>query len=381
VRRESRCRTEHPRKGIGHESAVDQWQPDCEFAMVMWLDEAPLRALYIGGTGTISASCVRLSVEAGMEVTVLNRGRNGAHRQQPGTVTRLIADVNDAASVKAVLDGLEFDSVVNFLSYDAEDASRWVALLHGRARQYVHISSASVYGKPVQRTPIMESTALHNRFLEYARAKLRAERALQLAFLEEGFPVTIVRPSHTYDDAQPPLPGGWTAVDRIARGAEIPVHGDGTSLWTLTHAEDFAQGLVGLLGNTAAIGEVFHITGDDVLTWDQIYGVVAEALGVEARLVHLASDLFPVVAPDWFWSDLIVGDLSHSAVFDNAKVRRFVPGFAPKLTFQRGALRLARWRREHPDLTGPDAAVDAVLDRLVGACHAAREVCASWATG
>jgi nucleoside-diphosphate-sugar epimerase len=348
---------------------------------MMRFDEAPLRALFIGGTGTISASCVRLSVETGMQVAVLNRGRNEADRLLPGTVARLVADVNDAGSVKAALDGREFDSVVNFLSYDAEDACRWVASLHGRTRQYVHISSASVYGKPVQRVPIMESTALHNRFLEYARAKIRAERALQLAFSEEGFPVTIVRPSHTYDDAQPPLPGGWTAVDRIARGAEIPVPGDGTSLWTLTHAEDFAQGLVGLLGNTAAIGEVFHITGDDVLTWDQIYTVVAEALGTRAKLVHLASELFPVVAPDWFWSDLIVGDLSHSAVFDNTKVRKFVPGFAPRLTFQRGALRLARWRHEHRDLSRPEPLVEAVLDRLVGACYAAREVCASWAPG
>jgi nucleoside-diphosphate-sugar epimerase len=348
--------------------------------MVMRFDQAPLRTLFIGGTGAISASCVRLSVETGMEVTVLNRGRNGVQRELPAAVTHLVADVNDEDAVKSVLDGLEFDSVVNFLSYDAEDASRWVARLHGRARQYVHISSASIYGKPVLRTPIVESTAVHNRFLEYARAKLRAERTLQLAFLEEGFPVTIVRPSHTYDDAQPPLPGGWTAVERMARGAEIPVHGDGTSLWTLTHAEDFAQGLVGLLGNTAAIGEVFHITGDDVLTWDRIYTVVAEALGVRAKLVHLASELFPVVAPDWFWSDLIVGDLSHSAVFDNAKIRRFVPGFAPKLTFQRGASRLARWRMEHPGSTGPDPVADAVLDRLVGAYHATREVCATWAT-
>lgn len=347
----------------------------------MRFDVAPLRTLFIGGTGTISASCVRLAVESGMDVAVLNRGYNSARRSLPGPVAQLVADVNDAGSVKAALDGMEFDSVVNFLSYDAEDAYRWVTSLNGRTRQYVHISSASVYGKPVQRTPIMESTAVHNRFLEYARAKIRAERTLQQAFSEEGFPVTIIRPSHTYDDAQPPLPGGWTVVDRIARGAEIPVHGDGTSLWTVTHAEDFAQGLVGLLGNTAAIGEVFHITGDDVLTWDQIYTVVAEALGVRAKLVHLASEFFPVVAPDWFWSDLIVGDLAHSAVFDNTKVHRFVPGFAPKLTFQRGALRLARWRREHEDLSRPDPVVDAVLDRLVGACHAAREVCATWATG
>jgi nucleoside-diphosphate-sugar epimerase len=346
---------------------------------MMQLDGAPLRTLYIGGTGTISASCVRLSVEAGMEVTVLNRGHNSSHRQLPANVTKLAADVGDDGSLGRALDGLEFDSVVNFLSYDADDASRWVALMRGRAGQYVHISSASVYGKPVLRTPLVESTALHNRFLEYARAKLRAERVLQSAYADEGFPVTIVRPSHTYDDAHPPLPGDWTAVDRLARGAEIPVHGDGTSLWTLTHAEDFAQGLVGLVGNTATIGEAFHITGDDVLTWDQIYTLVAEAMGVKPKLVHLASEFFPVVAPEWFWSDLIVGDLSHSAVFDNTKVRRFVPGFAPKLTFQRGALRLAQWRREHPELTGPAAGVDAVFDRLVGAYGAAREVCASWA--
>ena len=159
----------------------------------------------------------------------------------------------------------------------------------------MHISSASVYAKPVQRTPVVESSALHNRFSAYARAKLRAEQALQLAWAEEGFPVTIVRPSHTYDDAHPPLPGGWAMVDRIARGAEIPVHGDGTSLWTLTHAEDFAQGLVGLLGNTAAIGEVFHITSDDVLTWDQIYTVVAEAVGPPPSL----STWRPSFSPWW----------------------------------------------------------------------------------
>jgi nucleoside-diphosphate-sugar epimerase len=345
---------------------------------MMLLDGGPLRTLYIGGTGTISASCVRLSVEAGMEVSVLNRGRNKALRELPANVTQLVADVKDDGSVKAVLGGHDFDSVVNFLSYDAEDALHWASLLRGRVRQYVHISSASLYGKPVKRVPIVESTPLHNKFLEYARAKLRAERALQASFSEDGFPVTIVRPSHTYDDAQPPLPGDWTMMDRIARGAEIPVHGDGSSLWTLTHAEDFAQGLVGLLGNTAAIGEAFHVTSDDVMTWDQIYTVLGEALGVEVKLVHLASELFPVIAPDWFWSDLIVGDLSHSAVFDNSKIRRYVPGFCPKLTFQRSALRLAKWRQEHPELARADPAVNGVLDRLVGGYHGAREVCASW---
>ncbi len=191
---------------------------------------------------------------------------------------------------------------------------------------------------------------------------------------ESGFPVTIVRPSHTYDDANPPVPGGWTVLDRIARGAEIPVHGDGTSLWTLTHAEDFAQGLVGLLGNPRTIGEVFNITGEDVYTWDQIYTILAEALGVEAKLVHVASEMFPLVAPDWFWSGEVLGDIGHSGVFDTSKIRRFVPGFAPKLTFHRAAVRMVQWRADHPDTTSADPATDAVLDRIVDAYHAAREV-------
>jgi nucleoside-diphosphate-sugar epimerase len=342
-------------------------------------DGAPLSVLYIGGTGTISTSCVRLSVESGMRVTGLNRGRNGASRELPEAVTWLSADVTDDASLAGVLDGLHFDAVVNFLSYDADDARRFVSLFQGRTDQYVHISSASVYGKPVLQVPLVESTPTHNRFLAYARAKLRAEQELQRAYAEEGFPITVVRPSHTYDEAGPPLPGGWTVVERMARGAEIPVHGDGTSLWTLTHAEDFALGLVGLLGNPRAIGETFHITGDDVYTWDQIYTIVGKALGVEAKLVHVPSELFPVVAPDWFWSDLLVGDLAHSAVFDNSKIRRFVPGFAPKLTFHRSALRMVQWRESHLAQTKGDPATDAVLERVVAAYHAGREAFAALA--
>ncbi|RKS77470.1 nucleoside-diphosphate-sugar epimerase [Motilibacter peucedani] len=344
-------------------------------------DSAGLRVLYLGGTGTISASCVRLSIETGLSVSVLNRGNNAAARSLPADVRLLTGDVTDDASLEAALGDEQFDAVVNFLSYDRDDAERMVKLFTGRTRQYVHISSASVYGKPVLQTPVTESTPTHNRFLEYARAKIRAEQALQDAYASAGFPVTIVRPSHTYDDANPPLPGGWTVVDRIARGAEIPVHGDGTSLWTLTHAEDFAVGLVGLLGNPRAIGETFHITGDDVYTWDQIYTLIGEGLGVEPKLVHVASELFPVVAPDWFWSDLLVGDLAHSAVFDNSKIRRFVPGFAPKLTFHRAVHRMAQWRAEHPGSTGADATTDAVLDRVVEAYHAGREAFVTRAPG
>ncbi len=346
---------------------------------MMERDISDLRVLYIGGTGTISTSCVRLSLECGMRVYGLNRGNNRAARALPEGVTWLKADITDEASTTKALEGLDFDAVVNFLSYDAGDAERSVRVFGGRTKQYVQISSASVYGKPVLQIPIVESTPTHNRFLEYARAKLRAEHALERANRDEGFPVTIVRPSHTYDDANPPLPGGWTVVARIARGAEIPVHGDGTSLWTLTHSEDFAVGLVGLLGNPRAIGETFHITGGDIYTWDQIYTIVADALGVQAKLVHVASELFPVVAPDWFWSDLLVGDLAHSAVFDNSKIHRFVPSFAPRLTFHRAAERMVDWHRAHPDETRQDEATDAVLSRVVDAYHAGRKAFADLA--
>lgn len=337
-------------------------------------DAARLRVLFLGGTGTISASSVRLAVAHGFDVAVLNRGANRNGRELPPEVEWLTGDVTDQASVIAVIGDRSFDAVVNFLSYDEDDVARMVAIFAGRTKQYVHISSGSIYAKPVLVTPITESTpTAPNPPLPYATAKWRAEQALARAHREQGFPVTIIRPSHTYDDANPPLPGGWSVIDRIARGEEVPVHGDGTSLWTLTHAEDFAQGLVGLLGSERAIGETFHITSDDVLTWDQIHILFAHALGVDARLVHVPSEFYPVVAPEWFWSGEFVGDLGHSAVFDNAKIRRFVPGFAPRLTFERAVRRMLDWRAAHPEAAVGDAATAEVLARVVDAYHAARQ--------
>jgi nucleoside-diphosphate-sugar epimerase len=338
---------------------------------MMLSDSADLSVLFLGGTGTISASCVRLAAATGMRVTVVNRGRNAQERTLPAAVEVLVADVADEASLTAVLGGRTFDAVVNFLSYDEDDVRRMVRLFGPRTKQYLHISSGSIYAKPVRQVPISESTPTSpNPHLDYATAKWRAERALQDAYVQEGFPITVVRPSHTYDDANPPLPGGWAAVDRIARGDEIAVHGDGTSLWTLTHAEDFAQGLVGLLGNPRAIGETFNITGSDVYTWDQIYSIIAEALGVRPRLVHVASEMYPLIAPDWFWSGEMIGDIGHSAIFDTTKIRTFVPGFAPKLTFHRAAARMIAWRASHPE---------SMLTRIVDAYHAARDVFAAQA--
>jgi nucleoside-diphosphate-sugar epimerase len=337
------------------------------------------RVLYVGGTGTISHSCVQAAVDAGMDVHVLNRGVSAARRPVPPAVTVLTADVHDAASVKEALGDLEFDSVVNVTSFTAEQTRRSVEMFTGRTRQYVHISTASLYQKPVVRIPYVESTPRHNPFSQYSRDKIETEDVLIEAYDRTGFPATIVRPSHTYDEARPPVPGDWTIVDRIARGEEIVVPGDGTSLWTLTHAADFAQGLTGLLGNPLAVGETFHITSDDVYSWNQIYELIAAALGVQARLVHVPTEFLPLAAPDWRWSDLIRGDLSHSVLLDNSKIRHYVPGFAPRIPFHQAVRGIVAWRRDHPDFTKPDPEVDAVIDRLVGGYHEARKIFAGLA--
>jgi nucleoside-diphosphate-sugar epimerase len=329
-----------------------------------------MKVLYIGGTGTISSSCVAESVRQGQDVHVLNRGQT-ALRPLPDGVTAITGDVRDPESLRRTFARTTYDCVLNFLSYNAEDASAMVDLLADRTGHYIHISSASIYHKPVLKVPFVESTPRHNPFLPYARDKIGAEDALRRAYEERDFPVTIVRPSHTYDDARPPLPGDWTAWDRIVRGDEIVVPGGGTSLWTITHARDFAIGLAGLIGNWQAIGEDFHITSDEVLNWDQIYGVIGRLAGISARLLHLPSEFLPIVAPGWGWSDLIRGDLEHSAVFDNTKIKRYVPAFRATITWPEGARRLFAWRSAHAEPTRPDPEIDAMLARCVEAHHRA----------
>jgi nucleoside-diphosphate-sugar epimerase len=330
-----------------------------------------MKVLYIGGTGTISASCVARSVAEGTEVHILNRGRNPNGRPVPDEVSVHVADVHDVDAVADALAGHQFDCVVDFLSFDEKDAAAAVQLWAGRTAQYIQISSASIYHKPVHRVPFVESTLRHNPHLPYARSKIAAENVVRAAYEELQFPATIVRPSHTYDDARPPLPGDWTAWDRLVRGDEVVVPGDGTNLWTITHASDFAVGLVGLVGNYQAIGEDFHITSEEVLPWDEIYRSIATAAGAECRLLHLPTELISVVAPEWMWTPLFAGDLGHSALFDNSKIRRFVPAFRPVVTWPQGARRLAAWRIGHPGSTRPDPETDAIMGRLVRARHVA----------
>ena len=324
------------------------------------------RVLYIGGTGAISAACVAESVRLGHEVTVLNRGRTAVRPLPPGVAT-VTADVAEPGALEAVLAG-GFDVVVDFLCFTAEDAARAVAACRGRARQYVFISSASVYDRSRARLPVVESTPRWRDPAGYTEAKMAAEDVFAAAYAD-GFPVTVVRPSHTYDDAKPPLPGGWTEVDRVLAGEEVVVPGDGTSLWTLTHASDFAVGLAGLLGDPRAVGETFHITSAEVLPWDEVYRTLAELAGVQPRLVHVPADLLAVAAPDWRWSALIAGDLRYSTVLDNGKIQRQVPAFRPVVTWAEGVRRLLAWREQHPAECRRDPATDAVLGRLVTGVH------------
>lgn len=334
---------------------------------------APLKVLYVGGTGTISWSCVKRSVALGQDVAVLNRNRTVSRRPLPAGVEVLEADFAEPASVEKAVGGRDFDAVVNFISFRPAQVEQSIALFGDRSAHYVHISTAALYQKPPRRVPYLESTARRSPTSAYANEKIAAEDVLTAAYADRDLPVTIVRPSHTYDDARPPIPGDWTVIDRMVRGDEVVVHGDGTSLWTVTHSEDFAVGLVGLLGNPQTFGEAFHITSDFVYSWNQLYRMVAAAVGTEPRIVHVPTDLLRVGAPDWFWSELIEGDLQYSITLDNSKIRSYVPEFSPKIDFAEGARRIIGWRAQHPDIAVGDPALNAIFDRLVRGYRAAED--------
>ena len=322
------------------------------------------RVLFIGGSGIISSACAALALERGLELTVLNRGESRT-RPLPDGARVLRADVRDPAAVSAALGGEEFDVVVDFVAFTPDHVRADVERFAGRVGQYVFISSASAYQTPPARLPVTESTPLRNPAWRYSRDKIACEDVLVAAYRDTGFPATVVRPSHTYDRTLVPFDGGWTVLDRMRRGAEVLVHGDGTSLWTLTHHTDFARGFVPLLGHPRTVGEAFHITSDDVLTWDQIAHALAAAAGVEARIVHVPSDA--VAAADPEWGAGLLGDKAHSMVFDTTKLRRVVPGFTATVPFEQGAREIVAWHDEDPARRVVDGRLDAVMDRLVAA--------------
>jgi nucleoside-diphosphate-sugar epimerase len=326
--------------------------------------------LFIGGTGTISLAATRLLAQRGVALTVLNRGLSGI--ELPEGVGQLRADVGNREAVTDAVDGLEFDVVVNWRAYAPADVEADIALFGGRTAQYVFISSATVYRKPSPFFPLVEDAPLENPDWPYAHNKILCEDVLRRARAEQGFPATIVRPSYTYGERSLPTAfegTGWTIVDRLRRGKPVLVPGDGESLWTMTHNTDFARGFVGLLGNDAAIGESFHLTSDEVLTWNQIAETIARAVGVEPRLVHVPSDFAAAIDPEIGIE--LLGDKAHSLVFDNSKIKRFVPGFEPTVPFADGVARSVTWLDANPAYQVVDAARDAAVDRILEAYEAA----------
>jgi nucleoside-diphosphate-sugar epimerase len=324
-----------------------------------------MKVLFIGGTGFISTAVSRLAVARGIELYHLNRGQRPA---EVDGVRQLRADVHDLAAAQAALHGLRFDVVVDWIAFTPEDIERDLALFRGRTGQFIFISSASAYQKPPRHPIITESTPLYNPHWDYSRNKIACEERLNTAYRLEGFPITIVRPSLTYDPNFPIALGGWgcyTLADRLLKGQPIIVHGDGASLWTVTHADDFGRGFLGLLGHPQAIGHAFHITSDEVLTWDQIYTTIAEALGVEARLVHIASDFIARAAPAQAGS--LLGDKSWSAIFDNRKIKAFVPGYQAVIPFREGIRRTLAWFAADERRRRVDPAVNAELDHILAA--------------
>jgi nucleoside-diphosphate-sugar epimerase len=319
-------------------------------------------ALFIGGNGIISSSASRLAVERGFDLTLLNRGVSATRPPIDG-VRHLTGDAGDASSIAAAIGNNDYDVVVNFRSFLPSQVLGDIDLFTGRTGQYVYISSASAYQKPVARLPITESTPLNNPWWQYSRDKIASEDALVAAYRNDGFPATIVRPSHTYDETLLPIEGGWTVIDRMRRGEPVVVHGDGTSLWTLTHSRDFAKAFVGLLGNPAAVGDTFGITSDFVYTWDAIYRALGAAAGVEPELVHVASEKIARVLPDV--GPGLLGDKAHSVVFDNTKVKALVPGYVATTTFAEGAREIIEWHDADASRRVVDADLNATLDALV----------------
>lgn len=322
-----------------------------------------MKVLFIGGTGIISSASSKLALQKGIDLYLLNRGKS--FRPAPAGAILLEGDIRNTESALMALADHSFDVVVDWVAYTPQHIETDIALFSSRTRQYIFISSASAYLKPPRLLPIIESTPLDNPYWDYSRNKIACEERLTRAYRDDKFPMTIVRPTHTYDATLLPFQGGYTNVARMRQGKPVVVHGDGTSLWTMTHHADFAVGLVGLLGNLQAIGESFHITSDEWLSWNQIYTLVAEAVGVRPQLVHVPSELIAMYDPSW--GPGLLGDKSHCLIFDNSKIRRVVPEFQPRIPFSQGIREVIAWYDAHPEFQKVDAAFDAMQDKIIAA--------------
>ena len=332
-----------------------------------------MNALLIGGTGTISLAITQLLAKKGWEVHLLNRGSRKA--EVPQGVHWIQADMNNEQAVAEILRGRHFDCVCQFIGFQREQAERDIRLFQGKTNQYLYISSASAYHKPVMDYRITEGTSLANPYWEYSRNKIACEEVLMKAYREKQFPVTIIRPSHTYDNRNVPLGvhgknGSYQVIKRMLEGKPVIIHGDGTSLWTMTHNSDFAKGYVGLMGNPHAIGEAFQITNDESLTWNQIYETIAKVLGVELKACHVASEFLAATGKYDLLGSLI-GDKANSVVFDNAKLKRAVPDFVPTVRFEEGIRDTIANILAHPEQQREDPEFDEWCDRVIEAQEAA----------
>ncbi len=320
-----------------------------------------MRVLFIGGTGIISSACSPLAIESGIELYLLNRGTS--HRGTPKGAKELRGDIRDPESVRKAIGDLTFDAVVDWIAFTPEHIETDLELFRGITGQFIFISSASAYQSPPSTLPVTESTVLDNPFWQYSRNKIACEERLVRAYREEKFPIAIVRPSHTYDKTLLPFEGGFTTYQRMLQGKPVVVHGDGSSLWVLTHHRDFARAFVPLLGNSRAVGEAYHITSDEWLTWNQIFDIVAEAAGVKAQKVHVATDAIVKLRPQLEGG--LVGDKTNSMVFDNTKIKRLAGGWKAKIPFSQGAREIVAWFTEDPTRGKVNPEWDAFEDELI----------------
>ena len=330
-----------------------------------------MKVLFIGGTGNISGACSRQAVENGVELFHMNRGIVSA--DIPAEVKTITADIKDKKEVLVALGDLKFDVVVNFIAFTPDDIKQDIEVFSDRTKQYIFISSASVYQKVGGHPVITESTPLYNPYWDYSRDKIACEDLLNDEYRKNGFPITIVRPSLTYDTVIPVAIGSWTdytIIDRMKKGQEVIIHGDGTSLWTVTHSDDFARAFVGLLGHQQAIGHAFHITSDELLNWNQIYDAVAAAAGTELNAVHIASDFIcnvgDTIGWEWMRGNLL-GDKAVSTIFDNSKIKRYVPGFEAKITFKEGIKKTVQWFEADPSRMVIDEGNNSFIDTVLTA--------------
>lgn len=328
-----------------------------------------MRALLIGGTGTISSAITDALSRTDWEVWLLNRGKSAA--ELPENINVIHADINNEEEAEKALDGMTFDTVCDFIGFVPEQLERDFRLFSGRCRQFMYISSASAYHKPVADYRITEGTTLANPYWEYSRNKIACEELLMKHYREDGFPVTIIRPSHTYCEKSVPLGvhgknGSWQVLRRMLDGKPVIIHGDGTSLWTITHNTDFAKGFIGLMGNPHAIGECFHITSDESVTWNQIYKSVADALGVELKPYYVSSDFLADVS-DYDLLGSLIGDKAQSVVFDNSKLKKAVPGFCATVRTEEGIRRTVEYVLSHEECQQADEEFDAWCDKVISA--------------